>query len=79
MVKNKTKNEKIRPRGRPRKPFDTAFIGTPHRKFRILIQERKSDGSKIERARSFMIYCFDKKVTIDDVKNKLSKNTKIVK
>jgi len=48
-------------------------IGKPIRKYRVIIQERKSQGSKIEKCRSFMIYDFNKKSDIDKIKSKLEK------
>jgi len=49
----------------------TIVLGKPYRKFRIIIQERKTDNNKIEKSRSFMISSYDKKISIDAVKKKL--------
>ena len=42
--------------GEPKLNKKTGMMTKPKKKFRVLIQERKSQGSKIERMNSFMIY-----------------------
>lgn len=49
----------------------------PRRKFRVLIQERKSRGSSIERMTSFMIYSYDKRVSLESIKEKLMKRMRL--
>ncbi|GAG91481.1 unnamed protein product [marine sediment metagenome] len=48
-------------------------IGKPVRKYRIIIQERKTECDKVEKSRSFMIYDYEKKSNIDKIKEQLEK------
>jgi len=50
------------------------FKDKPKRKFRVIIQERKTNGRAVESMRSFMIYDFKGRATIDSVKRKLLKS-----
>ena len=52
------------------------FEKKPSKKYRILIQERKSSGNEVEKMRSFMIYDFRGNSTVDSVKKKLFKSLK---
>ena len=52
---------------------DSVAIGQPKKKYRIVIQQRNVKHSKQEACRSFMIYDFKGKSTIDKVKEQLKK------
>lgn len=44
-----------------------SFVTKPQKRFRIIIQERKSRNA-VEQSRSFMIYDFTGKINIDHIK-----------
>lgn len=48
-------------------------MGDVKKKYRIIIQERKSKSDKLEKCRSFMLYDYTGKSNIDTLKDKLSK------
>lgn len=49
------------------------FVVKPKRKYRILVQERISEKCDTEKMRSFMVYDFDGRSTVDSVKKKIMK------
>lgn len=52
------------------------FQNKPKKRYRILVQERKSDKCDSEKMRSFMIYDFKGMSTVDSIKRKLQKAVK---
>ncbi len=62
--------------GNPKIKTKTQFESKPIKKYRILIQERLASGNKVEKARSFMIYDFEGKTSIDGIKSTLQTNAK---
>lgn len=54
-------------------PQSKVILGEPKRKYRIIIQERKLKNNKdiIEKCRSFMLYDYTGKSSIDKLKKKL--------
>lgn len=60
--------------------LDKIIIGkengrTPKKKYRVLIQERDAENSDLCSMRSFMIFDFKGKTTIDKITKKLNKFT----
>lgn len=59
--------------GKVKMKTKTTFENKPKKKFRVIIQERLAQGNHIEKARSFMVYDFNGRTTIDSLKKKLEK------
>lgn len=59
--------------GKAKMETKTKFTNKPKKKYRVIIQERKSVGNTIEKSRSFMIYDFTGRTNVDSIKKKLQK------
>lgn len=59
--------------GKPKMETKTKFASKPKKKYRVIIQERKATGNKIEKCRSFMIYDFQGRTNVDSIKKRLQK------
>ena len=46
-------------------------IGKVKKKFRVIVQERFAKSNKKEKSRSFMIYDYEGKSTVDSIKDDL--------
>lgn len=62
--------------GKPKFVKVFKLLNNPKKKFRIIIQERKANGNKLERARSFTLHDLTGNSTIDSVKKRLFKGVK---